>query len=1009
MTIASKIITLASVSILAILLTNIFEILEIFSKSINLLISFVLIAVIIVLVYNINKTIQEKLKIINRKLSIIESGEYNEIQNPTSTSNDEMSKVISSLYQTIYTLSQVAKQAENIAHGDYTEIIKPKSSKDVLGTALHKMTQSLDDATNIAKDISNGNLNVNAVLRSKDDLLSISMNRMINILKESRESTKDTLWIEEGLKELNTKLNGKLELKELANKALNFVCSYLNTGTGTLYLYEEETKNLLRYASYAYSTKGVHTDTFKLGEGTVGQVALQRSPILLREVKNSEVNIETATNSSSALNSYTLPLIYQGNLQGVLELGTISIISLKEQSFIDQANIIISTAFVTAGQNQHVEQLLSNAQKHNKEMREQQHSLNEQKLALDAHSIVGTTDVKGNITYVNDKFVEISGYSREELIGQNHRLLNSSQHDKAFWKRMYETVSHGKVWNDNNICNIRKDGSLYWVDTTIVPFMKEGKPQSYIAIRTDITESKEIEKELIESNLKAESAVQAKSDFLASMSHEIRTPMNGVIGMLGLLLTTELDTKQQHQVNIAQSSAQSLLSIINDILDFSKLEAGKVELDPTVFDLNAELNNFIEAINVNIKDKDVKLLLDLKKINHSAILADMGRLKQILNNLVGNAIKFTHEGEVVLSASLYTLDQSHGKLKISVEDSGIGIDEDKLATLFDSFTQADTSTTRKYGGTGLGLSIAKNLVEVMGGELRVSSVKDTGTTFSFEIDVKLSQDSVLGSSNIETENQKNINLKFSTTNRILLVEDNYTNQLVAQGILEGLGLHADIAKNGQIALNILENEDAYDLICMDCQMPVLDGFETTEAIRSAQVGKTNQFVPIIAMTANAMQGDKEKCLEVGMTDYISKPIDPQALKLILSKYLKVAQKNEVKYTDIWDKESALSRVMGKEKILINIITAFINENQENIQNIEQALENNDLQSIQNAAHTIKGSSANISALRVNENAKEIEVLAKSSNMSGIEKLFDILKKDAYQLHDILNQYLKDRQ
>jgi PAS domain S-box-containing protein len=645
------------------------------------------------------------------------------------------------------------------------------------------------------------------------------------------------------------------------------------------------------------------------------------------------------------------------------------------------------------------------------------YELQEQKLALDEHSIVGITDVKGNITYVNDKFVDISGYSREELMGHNHRLLNTTQHDKVFWKRMYATVSNGEVWNNPSICNRKKDGSLYWVDTTIVPFMKDGKPQSYIAIRTDITESKEIEDELILSNEKAESAVRAKAEFLASMSHEIRTPMNGVIGMLGLLLNTDLNQQQNEKALIAQSSAKSLLSIINDILDFSKLEAGKVELDPTPFSSTHELTNFIKAIKVNIQDKDVQLLLKTNILQERMIVADIGRLKQILNNLVGNAIKFTHEGEISIEVAINTTTTTPS-LFIAVSDSGIGIPQDKLKSLFDSFSQVDASTTRKYGGTGLGLTIAKNLVEIMGGTLAVDSIEGSGTTFSFNINIELSDEKFnIANTTVEAVDKPHLNVN----SKILVVDDNITNQLVAQGILETLGLTCDLADNGQIALDMLNTSaETYDIIFMDCQMPILDGYQTTQAIRNGEGNFINKEIPIIAMTANAMTGDKERCISQGMDDYISKPIHVDALYKVLSHYLPHENNSKVIKSDvleavisntpshqlIWDKETAIARVMGKEKIFKKIITSFIDENNTIVSNMKHAIQNYEIENIKILAHTIKGSSSNIGGILLAQIATDIEYLAKENNIMQIEEKFKLLQNTSLELEKELLHYLK---
>lgn len=366
--------------------------------------------------------------------------------------------------------------------------------------------------------------------------------------------------------------------------------------------------------------------------------------------------------------------------------------------------------------------------------------LAEQKYALDQHSIVAITDVKGDITFANQKFSDISGYSIEELIGKNHRILNSGYHDREFFVQMYETIGKGNVWH-GEVCNRAKDGHLYWVNTTIVPFKDDkNKPKSYIAIRTDITERKKAEELLIEAKNEALQAVGAKSEFLASMSHEIRTPMNGVLGMLGLLSHTDLNGEQVHRVKIAQSSAQALLNLINDILDFSKVEAGKLDLELLDYNLRGMLGEFSEAMGLQAQAKDLEIILDVKGIEESMVKGDPGRLRQILTNLVGNAIKFTESGEIVIRVEIEEYSENRLQMFCSISDTGIGIPEEKIPGLFDSFSQVDASTTRKYGGTGLGLAIAKKLCLLMQGDITARTTENGSV---FEFNVKLDKASYL--------------------------------------------------------------------------------------------------------------------------------------------------------------------------------------------------------------------------------------------------------------------------
>ncbi len=791
--------------------------------------------------------------------------------------------------------------------------------------------------------------------------------------------------------------------------------------------------------------------------------------------------------------------------------------------------------------------------------------LKEQKYALDAHSIVAITDVKGDIIFVNKKFEEISGYDRAELIGKNHRILNSGCHGAAFWKEMYETVSHGNIWHDE-VCNIAKDGHHYWVDTTIVPFFGEdGAPKNYIAIRTDITaqknvqillaekegslqtlldsvaegiygvdmqgyctfvnksflrilgfddeskilgkhihetihhshedgsfypsseckmykanqthlpshvddevfwrndgssiaveywsypiiqegiyvgavatfldisERKIVEKQMIEAKEAAESSARAKSEFLATMSHEIRTPMNGVLGMLGLLSHSQLDETQRHQIRIASNSAKSLLGIINDILDFSKVEAGKMELEMITFNLREELVEFVEAMAFKAKEKGLELILDVTQLTRTVVRTDPGRLRQILINLIGNAVKFTHKGTILVKVRVDEVDEYNGRLRIDVSDSGIGIAADKIDALFQPFIQADNSTTRKYGGTGLGLAIVKKLCELMDGSISITSIENEGSTFHVNIGVGLEDVISLSqcvlvecpnNNDKQTGPEESTDMQWPSDTRLLLVEDNPTNQIVAQGMLELIGLETDIANNGLEAIESMQlalETMPYTLILMDCQMPEMDGYEASMAIRDGKAGDAYKNIPIVAMTANAMAGDREKCLISGMSDYLSKPINLDTLKATLIKWLNgivtevpyiSAHKQHVTFSKeegqelkVWDEADALRRLGGKKELLLKIMHSFIDESEVMTSAMGKAIKHDDLATIQLHAHSIKGSAGNVSAQQLQALAKMMEFAAKNGDKSVLKEGYINLQKAMQEVCDKFREVL----
>jgi len=510
-----------------------------------------------------------------------------------------------------------------------------------------------------------------------------------------------------------------------------------------------------------------------------------------------------------------------------------------------------------------------------------------QKFAMDQHAIIAVTDVNGKITYANSKFCEISGYSEDELLGQDHSIINSGHHSKEYWQKMYRSVSQGNVWQDE-VKNKNKKGELYWVDNTIIP-MTSGKDKKqitgYISIRTDINQKKIQYDELVEAIALAESAVIAKSQFLATMSHEIRTPMNGIIGMLDLLLNDSLSDDQKHHAGLAHTSAKSLLNLINDILDFSKIDANKLELECHTFELHSLLVEFSDFMRFQAQEKKLSLTLD-SSFESMMVIGDSGRLRQILTNIVGNAIKFTQSGSVSIHTDLLAINKNQWQFTFKVTDTGIGIASAALPKLFESFSQADVSNSRKYGGTGLGLAISKRLAALMGGDITVESEQGKGTCFTCVVQLDISTQKVKPKELNASYKHEFIIPKWPIKQGILLVEDNRVNQIVACSVLKKFGLTADIANNGVEALaKLKETPEAYQLVLMDCQMPEMDGYEATINIRNNKNGDLNGDIPIIAMTANAMKGDRDNCLKAGMDDYLTKPIEPEVLLQKLKQWL----------------------------------------------------------------------------------------------------------------------------
>jgi two-component system, sensor histidine kinase and response regulator len=787
------------------------------------------------------------------------------------------------------------------------------------------------------------------------------------------------------------------------------------------------------------------------------------------------------------------------------------------------------------------------------------------------------TDAKNECLYTNTSWQEIFGVSLIESLMTDWRLSLHPDDAEAASEQWEQTLTNLKAFS-KDLRIITPKGDERWIHLRSSPVFSDTGIR-YTGTAVDITDRKRTEIELKKARDAAEAASIAKSEFLANMSHEIRTPMNGVIGMTNLLLDTDLNLEQSQFTETIKKSADSLMAVINDILDFSKIEAGKLELEVIDFDLRVTLEEVAELMGLKAYEKGLEFASIVHHEVPSLLCGDPGRLRQILINLLGNAIKFTSSGEVTLNAILEEENSHRAVIRFSVSDTGIGISEEGMDRLFKSFSQVDGSTSRNYGGTGLGLAISKQLTELMEGRIGVESKEGQGSTFWFTVSLEkqpddcktlmisedirkkriffvddnatnrqvyreqlkswgcrygeasdgdqaidelkraqengdpfeiaiidmqmpkmdgeelgriIKQDPVLAdtilimvssmgtrgdvarlkkigfaayltkpvkqsqlydclatTANIWKEKKQPKDATIVTRHslvdnkkrgvRILLAEDDATNQKVALHILKKFGYRADAAGNGQEVLQALEKVP-YDIVLMDIQMPVMDGYTATRRIRElerkAQRSKLNQNdsedlsdskiqllsrsgrLPIIAMTAHAMKGDREKCIAAGMDDYTPKPINPEELLEKIEKWTCVeqnasspeaeVQKERVQpetseETQPLDLEKALERAMGDKDFLKMLLGGFIQELPDQIESLKVAVAGTDAVALTEQAHKLKGAAANLSAYGVSSAAKSLEEIGRSQNMDEANQILEVLLNESKRLTEYVER------
>jgi len=583
-----------------------------------------------------------------------------------------------------------------------------------------------------------------------------------------------------------------------------------------------------------------------------------------------------------------------------------------------------------------------------------------------------TTDPHGIITDVNKQMEALTGCTRDELIGAPFKDCFT---DPARAVAGIKRVLVEKSVTDYELTARTRDGKQTVVSYNATTFYdRNRKLQGVFAAARDVTERKRVELELQQAKAIAESASRTKSDFLASMSHEIRTPMNAIMGIADLLAKTDLTPEQDRYVQIFRRSGDNLLNLLNDILDLSKVEASQLDLERTGFSLSDHLEKVIEMVSHRAEEKGLAVTCTIGPDVSNDLVGDPTRLRQVLLNLLGNAIKFTHAGAVALTVERRQDVSVPTALRFTVTDTGIGIPHEKLSSIFERFTQADSSTTRRFGGSGLGLTISKRLVELMGGEIWVESEVGQGSTFAFTVPFE-----VRSGADLEALAPVGVGPDAPLPAlRILMAEDSVDNCAIAMAYLHDTPYRIDVAVNGAIACEMFTRGD-YDLVLMDRQMPVMDGLTATRTIRSWETTQQRSATPIIALTASALKGDRETCLASGCTTYLSKPIKQDVL-------LRAIQEHAIaRSPSLQDPASAAKRAIRAARRLAEQTPAYLENCRRDVIAMLAALDRADFDAVIILGHNLRGSGGGFGIPAITDIGAGIEQAAGDADAESARK------------------------
>jgi two-component system sensor histidine kinase/response regulator len=723
--------------------------------------------------------------------------------------------------------------------------------------------------------------------------------RSIDVLKRGAAAMDEQRWVKATASKIIGDLQGATALGDFGERLVSGLVPVLGGGVAGFYVFEDG--RLLRIGAYGLAGPKDSNQTFAIGEGLIGECAKERKPITLTHLPPDYLRIASGVGAAPPVQAVAYPFSSKETLLGVLELATFRAFDSREKNLLEELLPVVTMSLEVLQRNLRTQELLGQTQEQARQLEEQTEELTQSQeellaqkeellsqkqelttqreqlkiseersrliLESSAEGIFGV-DIEGRITFINPAACRLLGYTAKELIGQpSHSAIHHHRPDGSDYPKeecpMFAAYKRGEASRIDNEFLWRKDGTGLPVEYGATPMLKDGVLVGAVVSFTDITLRKQQEREVLAAKQRAEEATQMKSMFLANMSHEIRTPMNAIIGLSHLALKTPLNAKQRDYVGKVHNAGTSLLAVINDILDFSKIEAGKLEMETTDFKLDEVINSVTTLTAQKAHEKGLEFLAHVAPGIPEQLLGDPLRLGQILTNFVNNAVKFTEQGEIRLNIDL--VEQTGGKvqLKFAVRDTGIGMTREQSAKLFQPFTQADMSTTRKHGGTGLGLTICRRLVELMGGRIWLESEPGVGSTFFFTVWLGVGE---------AKESSTTVPERLAQL-RVLVVDDNPAAREILQEPLSTLANHVDTVASGKEAIAVVKQHDSaepYDIIFMDWRMPSMDGLQASRHIKSDET--LSHQPAIVLVTAFGREEVREEAERVGLDGFMVKPI-----------------------------------------------------------------------------------------------------------------------------------------